>query len=69
MTCRVLRFVWILIKAFYLFLINGDWENLLFLEFIRVILVSFDNHESMIFMESDFRGHEKNFGEKVLFFE
>ena len=69
MTCRVLGFVWILIKASYLFLIDSDRENFLFLEFVWVIFVSFDNHESMIFVQSYFGGHEKNFGEEVLFFE
>lgn len=50
MTCRVLSFVWILIKASYLFFIDSDRKNFLFLEFVWVIFVSFDNHEPMIFV-------------------
>lgn len=62
-------FIWVLIEISNLFLVHSNRQNLFFLEFVRMVFVSFDNHESVIFVQSDFRGHQKNFGKEVLFLQ
>lgn len=67
MPCRVIVLTWVLVEGFDLFLIDGDGKYLFFLELIRMGLISFNNHQSIIFMEFNLTWGKEYFGEEVLF--
>ena len=59
----------IFIKVAYLFLIDGDGQYFLLLEFVGMILVAFDDHESVVFVQFDLGRRQEDLGKEVLLFE
>lgn len=53
MSCWMTTGVRIFIEVTNLSFVNGDGEDLFFLELVRMILISFDYKQSLIFMESN----------------
>ncbi len=50
-------------------LVDGDGEDFLLFELVLVAFVAFDDSEALFVIETYLRGHEKDFGEKVLLVE
>lgn len=69
MSGRVVVFLRELVEGFDLLLVDSDGEDFLLLELVGMSLISFDDHESVVFVEFDLTGSEEDFGEEVLFFE
>ena len=59
----------VLVEVADFFLVNGDRKYLLLLEFVGVVFFALDDHQSVVLVESDFRGDEEDFGEEVLLLE
>jgi hypothetical protein len=67
--CWVFGAVGIFIEVAYLFLVDGDGQYFLLLEFVGMILVAFDDHESVIFVQFDLRRCQEDLGKEVLLLE
>lgn len=65
----MLLVVRVLIKVFYLLLVNRNRQHLFFFILIGMGLVPLNHHEAVVFVKSDFAWGKKDFGEKVLFFK
>lgn len=66
MTCRVLGCIRVFIEISYLFLIDGDRKHLFLFKFVRMVLVTFDDHESIVFVQLDLRWHQENLRKEIL---
>lgn len=66
MACGVGCAVGVFVEAPDLFFVDGDGQDFFLFELVWVILIAFDDHESVIFMEFDFGWDEKDFGEEIL---
>ena len=66
MACRVTGSVWVLIKIPDLLFVDCDRQDLFLFKFIRMILIAFDDHEPLFFMQSDFRWHQEDLGKEIL---
>lgn len=69
MACWMFGAIGIFIKVAYLFLVDGDGQYFLLLEFVGMILVAFDDHESVVFVQFDLGRRQEDLGKEVLLFE
>lgn len=65
-TCRVLGCIRVFIEVSYLFLVDGDRKHLFLFKFVRMVLVTFDDHESIVFVQLDLRWHQENLRKEIL---
>jgi hypothetical protein len=66
---RVPSGVGVLVEVSDFLLVDGDGEDLFFLELVRVVLIALDHEESLVLMQPDFGGYEEDFVEEVLLLE
>lgn len=69
MTCGVPSCIRVLIEVANLFLVDSYRQDLFLFKFVGVILVTFDDHETMIFVQFDLRWHQKYLRKEVLLLE
>ena len=54
MACRVACCIRIFVEIADLALVDGDGQHLLLLEFVGVVFVALDHHETLVLMQSNF---------------
>jgi hypothetical protein len=62
----VARSVGVLVEVSDLLLVNRYRQYLLLLEFVRVVLVTLDDHEAVVLVQSDLGRHQEYLWEEVL---
>jgi hypothetical protein len=62
---RVTSSIRVLVEVADLSLVDGDRQYLLLLELVRMVLIALHDHESLVLVQADLRGHKKYLGEKV----
>lgn len=62
---RVAGSIRVLVEVTDLSFINGDRQYLFLLELVRVVLIALDHHQSLVLVQADLGGHEKDLREEV----